>query len=208
MNDPNLSPDIIPMQKLTNREYTKLVDEGKFPEDPMVPIDEPFINGNGLIKNLLLEKFTSVAVITSRPGCTRANHYHKTDWHYAYILSGTVLYFWRPVGDRGLPKMQQYMAGQLFFTPQMVEHSMCFPVDTTIITFAKNIRDHENHEADLVRIPLIKAEWVPNLSFFDFNVNPEVVDPQVWEKHLQQLQSMDKGPALLSDEELAEMVRG
>jgi hypothetical protein len=36
----------------------------------------------------------------------------------------------------------------------MVEHAMFFPVESTFITFAKNRRDHENHESDLVRVKL------------------------------------------------------
>ena len=42
----------------------------------------------------------------------------------------------------------------MFFTPPMVEHAMFFPVESTFITFAKNRRDHENHESDLVRVKL------------------------------------------------------
>ena len=98
---------------------------------------------------------SSVAIITSTDGAVRANHYHKTDWHYAYIITGSLEYYWRPVGSTEPPKRIVVKAGQLFFTPPMVEHAMKFLEATTFITMAKNVRSHENHEADLVRIKLV-----------------------------------------------------
>jgi dTDP-4-dehydrorhamnose 3,5-epimerase-like enzyme len=140
---------------LSNREFSAMVDRGAFPEQVLVPLDEPFINGNGKIQNLLLENFTSAAIIHSVAGALRANHYHKTDWHYSYVVSGTVWYYWRPVGARMEPQQKICPAGSMFFTPPNVEHAMFFPEDTAFITFARNVRDHEHHEADLVRVPVI-----------------------------------------------------
>jgi len=139
---------------MKNDEYTNLVEKGKYPEDPTVPIDHSFVNENGEIKNILLQSFTSVAIIHSKIGSIRANHYHKTDWHYSYILKGLISYLWRPVGLLDKPKMINYSKNTMFFTPPMVEHAMFFPVESTFITFAKNRRDHENHESDLVRVKL------------------------------------------------------
>ncbi|HEX2658996.1 MAG TPA: cupin domain-containing protein [Polyangia bacterium] len=142
---------------LSNREFSALVDKGTFPDQVAVPIDAPFVNANGEIYNLLLERFTSVALIRSNAGAIRANHYHKTDWHYSYVQSGEVWYYWRPVGSKEQPRHQKFPAGTMFFSPPMVEHAMFFPVETTFLTFAKNIRDTEHHEEDVVRIPIIAA---------------------------------------------------
>lgn len=142
---------------LSNREFTALVDQGTYPEQVAVPLESPFANGNGEIQNLLLKRFTSAAVIHSVPGAVRANHYHKTDWHYAYVLSGSVWYYWRPVDTRIEPQHKVFGPGTMFFTPPMVEHAMFFPEQTSFLTFARNVRDHEHHEADLVRVQLISA---------------------------------------------------
>src|SRR5262245_30688955 len=123
---------------LTNRQFSELVEAGKYPEQVAVPLDETFVNENGKIQNLLLERFTSAALITSVAGAVRANHYHKTDWHYSYVVSGAVRYFWRPAGSKERPAEQLFPAGTMFFTPPMVEHAMFFPEQTTFITFAKN----------------------------------------------------------------------
>ncbi len=75
----------------TNDSYTAKVESGEWPEDCSVPLDPPFKDHRGLIQNLILKPCTSVAVITSGPRTLRANHYHKTDWHYSYVVSGEVM---------------------------------------------------------------------------------------------------------------------
>lgn len=147
---------------LSNREFSALVDKGSYPDQVAVPIDAPFVNQNGEIFNLLLERFTSVALIRSVAGAVRANHYHKTDWHYSYVQAGVVWYYWRPIGSKDRPKHEKFPAGTMFFTPPMLEHAMFFPEETTILTFAKNIRDTEHHESDVVRVPLIEASRDPS----------------------------------------------
>jgi dTDP-4-dehydrorhamnose 3,5-epimerase-like enzyme len=142
---------------LSNRKFSALVDAGTFPEQVDVPLDPPFVNQNGTIQNLLLERFTSAAIITSVPGSVRANHYHKTDWHYSYVVRGMVWYYWRPVGVGHPPSLARFGAGTMFFTPPLVEHAMVFPEETAFITFAKNVRDHDHHEADLVRVQLVQV---------------------------------------------------
>ena len=93
---------------LTNRAFSALVESGTYPEQVSVPLDEPFVNENGSIQNLLLERFTSAAIITSVPGAVRANHYHKTDWHYSYVISGSIRYFWRSVGSKAPPQEELF----------------------------------------------------------------------------------------------------
>lgn len=140
---------------LTHDEYTKLVDSGTWPEDRLVPLDAPFLNPAGSIQNVLLRPCTSVAVIRSLAQTLRANHYHRSDWHYSYVLSGEVLYFERPVGAQGVPPPLIFRAGEMFFTPPMVEHCMAFREDTVFMTMAKNVRSHDSHESDLVRVAFV-----------------------------------------------------
>lgn len=152
---------------MTNREYTALVEVGKFPESPRVPLDMPFVNANGKILNLLTEKFTHAAVLHSPAGVVRANHYHKTDWHYAYVVSGSVDYYWRPFGSKAAPKNELFHPGQMFFSPPLVVHAMVFYEPTIILTFAKNARsEHRTHEDDLVRVTFIESRWIPEEGVF------------------------------------------
>lgn len=141
-----------------NQEYTQAVDLGRFPRTPNVPIHDDFRDGRGVIQNLILSPISSVARITSAKGTTRANHWHRTDWHYAYVETGEVLYFERPVGATVVPEPKSYPAGTMFFTPPRVEHCMLFAADSVIFTFAQNVRSHDNHEADLVRVAFVTPE--------------------------------------------------
>lgn len=150
---------------MTNTEYTQAVDSGLWPDTSDVPIPDGFNDQRGSITNLLLTPITSVADISSVRGSVRANHYHKTDWHYAYVVMGEVAYFERAIGETTVPEPKIYKAGQMFFTPPMREHAMLFMQDSVIMTFAKNVRSHDNHEADLVRVefvtPAVVDKYLP-----------------------------------------------
>jgi dTDP-4-dehydrorhamnose 3,5-epimerase-like enzyme len=143
---------------MDNQTYTEKVDRGEWPSDPSLPLDPPYEDARGRIQNLVLKPVTSTAVIASRPGTVRANHYHKTDWHYSYVVSGRVLYFERDVGDSTIPEPKSYGPGVMFFTPPMREHCMVFPEETVFFTMAKNVRSHESHESDVVRVDFVSAD--------------------------------------------------
>jgi len=163
----------------THDKYTSLVDEEMYPEEPLVPLNEPFVNASGKILNVLLKKFTSVGFIESNAGALRANHYHKTDWHYSFVLSGKIVYGWRPAGSREKPDVLEFQTGQLFFTPPLVEHVMYFPVPATFMTFARNSRDHDSHENDVVRVdPLFSTVWSERSGAFAYVVNGDDRPPR------------------------------
>lgn len=135
-----------------------------WPDNRLIPLPEPFVNDAGIIQNLMLHPITSVAIIISNSDTIRANHYHMSDWHYSYIVSGRIVYFEREVGNQIIPKPLTYTSGQMFFTPPMMEHAMYFPCQTTFVTLAKNVRSHENHEADLVRVEFMTKELAARIS--------------------------------------------
>ena len=119
----------------------------------IVPVRPPFTDERGEILNLLDAPFTSAAVITSVKGAVRANHYHKTDYHYCWLQRGRMLYAHRPAGSTAPPEQWTIEAGQLFYTPPMYEHVMVFLEDSVMLAFARNSREMANYEADTVRIP-------------------------------------------------------
>ena len=99
----------------------------------------------------------SCVLIRSNTGAVRANHYHKTDWHYCYLLDGACEYIYRPVGSKETPTVVRAVGGQCVFTPPMLEHAKVFTMPTNMITLGRNFRIQEVYEADLVRIdPLEK----------------------------------------------------
>ena len=72
------------------------------------------------------------------------------------MLSGSIEYYHRPVGSMAAPAHVSVRAGQLFFTPPMVEHAMVFSEDTVFVTLGRNSREQEVYEEDVVRIEPIE----------------------------------------------------
>ncbi len=132
-------------------------EKASWPDGVVVPLEEPFADDRGAIQPLVDADMKSCVLITSKKGTVRANHYHKTDWHYCYVLSGSIEYYHRPHGGDGEPEMVLIKTGQLFFTPPMVDHTMVFPEDTTFLTLGRNSRKQEVYEADVERIELVEG---------------------------------------------------
>ena len=141
------------------------IEEGRYPRNPRVDIPEPFQNDAGSIWNLAHGTFGSASFIKSMPGTVRSNHFHKTDSHFIYVVSGFMYYYWRPVSpNSATPPCERIRVnkGQLIFTPPLVEHATYFPAETEILTLNKYKRDRDTHEADLIRVmPLITTEVCP-----------------------------------------------
>lgn len=115
--------------------------------------DLPAMHGDarGDMVPILDAAMKSCVLIRSVPGAVRANHYHKTDWHYCYLLDGACAYIYRPVGSTETPTVEYAVGGQCIFTPPMLEHAMVFTKPTNMLTLGRNFRAQEVYEADIVR---------------------------------------------------------
>ena len=128
----------------------------KYLNNPVVALDTPHADNRGSIIPVVDEKMESCVIITSKKGTVRANHFHKTDWHYCYLTEGEIDYFWRSTGDKKDPKKVTIKPGQCFFTPPMVDHAMVFTKDSSFICLGRNPRDQATYEADITRINLVE----------------------------------------------------
>ncbi len=136
---------------MNNKEYSDLVNKGQYPEDNIVPLDNPFINDRGTIQNILNASINGVAIITSKAGVIRSNHYHKTDFHYLYVISGSMEYYERNINEKFVGDPLIVSAGQMVFTPPLKVHKTVFLQDTVLLSCSKRNRDHNSHEEDVVR---------------------------------------------------------
>jgi len=136
-----------------------------WPDEAIVPLEKPFVDDRGAILPLVDRMMKSAVMIESKKGALRANHYHKTDWHYCYVISGTIEYYHRPTGSTDEPEMLLVKEGQMAFTPPMVDHGMKFPEDTVFLTLSRNPRDQATYEADVVRVDMLddtgSISWRP-----------------------------------------------
>ncbi|MBI5883795.1 MAG: cupin domain-containing protein [Elusimicrobia bacterium] len=125
-------------------------------DEVLVKLERPFIDERGAIRPLVERVMKSALIIDSRKGAVRGNHFHKTDWHYCYVVSGTMYYFHRDNGSLAQPEKVIVKAGSMVFTPPMVDHAMRFPEDTVFLTLSRNPRDQTAYEKDVIRVELLK----------------------------------------------------
>ena len=137
-----------------------------WPDRAIVDLAKPFIDSRGSIQPLVDKLMKSAVMISSKAGSLRANHYHKTDWHYCFVISGEIEYYHRSTGAKEEPEMIVVKEGQMVFTPPLVDHGMKFPKDTVFLTLSRNPRDQDTYEKDVVRINMIDEKgsisWRPN----------------------------------------------
>lgn len=121
-------------------------------------IQPEFVDMRGAIAKILDDGKTnikSILLITSRKGAIRANHYHRKDTHYSYLLSGSMEYYEKSAEGGDIEKVL-LRAGDMVFTPAMRIHAMKFLEDSTFLACATESRSQEEYEADTVRVPLIE----------------------------------------------------
>lgn len=128
-----------------------------FPRDVIIGLESPFSDDRGAIQPLVDVPMESAVMISSKKGSVRANHYHKTDWHYCCVIDGKIEYHHRPHGSEEEPEVTVVEKGQLFFTPPMVDHAMVFLEDTLFLTLGRNSRAQEVYEMDVERITLVES---------------------------------------------------
>jgi len=126
------------------------------PTGPIVSLPAPFEDARGSIQTLVDGGVQSVQVITSKAGSVRANHYHRSDSHFMYVVKGTMKYFHRRAGDTGAPTWVLVQEGQMVFTPPLVEHAVEFLEDSVFLNITGKPRDQASYEGDLVRVELLK----------------------------------------------------
>ena len=149
----------MPVKPLTEEE------KATWPAHGVVKLEKPFIDARGEIQPLVDMMMESAVMIESKKGSLRANHYHKTDWHYCYVISGAIDYYHRLTGSTSTPETMTVKQGEMVFTPPMVDHGMTFPEDTVFLTLSRNPRDQKSYEQDVVRVDMMATEgltsWVP-----------------------------------------------
>lgn len=124
---------------------------------PTVKKIKPFFTDERGDMSYLLDKnvaINSAVLITCKKGSVRANHYHKKDGHYSYLLEGKMNYYYKSQGETKTKKIVIHK-GEMVFTPPKEIHAMQFTEDSTFIALTTENRTKDTYEKDTVRKKLV-----------------------------------------------------
>ena len=126
--------------------------ETNYIDKDLVDLPKGYKDDRGIIQPLCDLNMKSASLIVSEPNSWRANHYHKKDWHFIYVLEGSFEYYWRKTNSEEKIKKKVVNKGDLLFTGPLVDHAMLYTEKTSILCLSKNPREQKTYEEDTVRI--------------------------------------------------------
>jgi len=138
----------------------KLDDETMWPTEGLVNLDAPHKDDRGSIQSLVNFPMKNLSLISSKKGAVRSNHYHLTDWHYMYVLSGSFDYYYKPTNSKEELKCISVQAGEMIFTPPLEDHATVFTEDCDLLAMSRNPRDQEAYEEDVRRVILVEPDRI------------------------------------------------
>jgi quercetin dioxygenase-like cupin family protein len=115
-----------------------------------------FKDERGYLLKILDKGFSSCIEIFSKKGSIRANHYHKKDEHFCYILKGEILFFYRNRKKGSRLNYKIMKKGDLFFTTYDQDHMAYFLKTTHFLSYSSRKRSKIDYENDLVRLNMDK----------------------------------------------------
>jgi len=117
----------------------------------------------GEITNLFEGPLGHVALITSKKGTVRANHYHKKDHQYMYLVSGA---YESHSYDLRHPEQKQVLhirPGDIVDTPPLVAHAQKFTEDSVFLAFSTRLREEGKYEDDTIACQVVEGYLNPAL---------------------------------------------
>ncbi len=124
----------------------------------IINLPDDFSDKRGTIQPLCDLDMKSASLIVTKPNSWRANHYHKEDWHYLYVVEGAFEYYFRETNSKDKIKKINVSKGELLFTGPMFDHAMYYTENTVLLCVSKNPRDQKTYEEDTVRIDFMSDE--------------------------------------------------
>ena len=122
-----------------------------------------FRDERGYLLKILDKGFSSCIEIFSKKGTIRANHYHKKDEHFCYVLKGEILFFYRNRKKGSKLNHKIMKKGDLFFTTYDQDHLAYFLKTTHFLSYSSRKRTKIDYENDLVRLNMDKEPKIKEI---------------------------------------------
>jgi len=126
-------------------------------------IEPAVVDARGAIANLFEGRIEHIALITSKKGSVRANHYHKEDHQYIYLLSGAYESHSCDVCNPERRQVLKVSPGDLVYTPPLTAHAQKFTEDSAFLALSTRQREHGKYEEDTLAFPVIGGYLNPQL---------------------------------------------
>lgn len=112
------------------------------PNETVKKIKPAFEDERGIIANIIEEPVCHIALITSKKGCIRANHYHPKQVQHVYLISGSYESISKNLNDKNAKEEKLVIeSGDLVTTPPMIAHAMRFLEDSVMLNITTGSRD-------------------------------------------------------------------
>jgi quercetin dioxygenase-like cupin family protein len=117
-------------------------------------IEVAFTDARGTIADILYKVVIEhVAIITSKRGVVRGNHFHKLTTQHLYVVKGALEYFYEEIDkEHPGPRSIRLVEGDLVTSPPLEAHAMHFLEPTTMIVLSSGLRGGEDYEKDTYRV--------------------------------------------------------
>lgn len=119
-------------------------------------IKPAFSDERGIISNILEEPINHVAIITSKAGSVRGNHYHPDQIQYVYLISGRYEDLSKDIKNENAKIESRIIKpGCLVITPPMIAHAMKFLEDSIMLNLTTDNRDSDKYSEHTKSFKLI-----------------------------------------------------
>lgn len=117
-------------------------------------IDAIFKDDRGDIADIFYKHpIDHVAIINSKKGAIRGNHFHKKSIQHMYITKGSLRYYYLNVGDDyNNVKSVVVKEGEMVTTPPYEMHALETLEDNQYIVFSEGLRGGRDYESDTFRV--------------------------------------------------------
>jgi len=126
-------------------------------------IESAYSDDRGDIFNVFEGNSGHIALITSKKGSVRANHYHKEDLQYIYLVSGAYESHCCPVDDPSNKQVLEVKPGEIVKTPPLIAHAQVFTEDSVFLAITTRQREQGKYEDDTIAFNVVEGYINPAL---------------------------------------------
>lgn len=126
-------------------------------------ISSAYQDERGNIFNLFEGRIEHIALITSKKGSVRGNHYHRKDYQYIYLISGEFESHSCDVQNPSKKQVLKVKHGDLVDTPPHIAHAQKFTKDSVFLALTTCQRESGKYEQDTISYQVINGYLNPEL---------------------------------------------